>query len=331
MSRTVPRRATVLGSAVAAASALLLVACSTPLPEPEPEPEPVTAPAALDTEQAARVLADTAAVLDAADEEEEPRLLDSRVFGPARHIRTAEYVLAEEGQELTTIPPTAQTLIVPTTTSWPRVFMAITEPPEDLRAPLLLTFVQDGPREQYRMWSWARLFPGVEMPATAQPEVGSEPVEPDDDALAMAPQEVLEAYLDVLAEGGDSDHADTFTEGPLATGIVETREAYEELVDDNGSLTETYQATQTGPYAIGAAEGDAIVVGSFRTTTAITLDDSTLTIGDETAALLGEETVESDLTITWISVVTFSVPPAGSEDPIEVLGAEHSRIDVEGE
>jgi hypothetical protein len=30
-------------------------------------------------------------------------------------------------------------------------------------------------------------------------------------------------------------------------------------------------------------------------------------------------------------VVAFAVPPAGSDDPIEVLGAEHSRIEVTGQ
>ena len=62
-----------------------------------------------------------------------------------------------------------------------------------------------------------------------------------------------------------------------------------------------------------------------------TLADSVLTLGDQTAALLGKSTVTSSVAFTWLSVVAFAVPPAGSSDPIEVLGAEHSRIGVTGE
>ena len=58
--------------------------------------------------------------------------------------------------------------------------------------------------------------------------------------------------------------------------------------------------------------------------------DSTLKIADQTAVLLGSDTVRSTLEIQWLSVVAFAVPPAGSDEPITVLGAEHSRVQVTG-
>src|SRR5690606_16956616 len=122
------------------------------------------------------------------------------------------------------------------------------------------------PRSQFQLWSWVRLFPGVEMPATAQPEVGSAPVDPAGTALLMTPEETLDAYIDVVDDGTDSEHADTFAADPLREGIRQTRGAYRKLVKDKGGIAETYQVARSGPYAIGTAEGGAIVVGSFRTT-----------------------------------------------------------------
>lgn len=313
------------------AGVLVLGACSTPLPTPEPDPVPAAAPAAVSPEQVERILADLDETLAAADAEGASTDLPARMTGPAVLMRRAEYILSDDDTDVTTpVPSGAQTVMVPTTTTWPRSVFVITEPPEDLQAPLLLTLVQEDPRAQFRLWSWVRLFPGVEMPATAQPEVGSAPVDPAGDTLLMTPSETLGAYIDLVDLGDKSEFVETFAEDPLRDGIRQTRAAYRRLVDDKGGIAETYQVAQGGPYAIGTAEGGAIVVGSFRTTTTITLDDSTLTVGDDTAELLGKETVSKNLAISWLSVVAFAVPPAGSTEQVQVLGAEHSLVDVTG-
>lgn len=327
------RRRTTVAGALALAG-LLLSACSSPLPAPSPDAVPAAMPPAISTEQVAEVLEDINATVQEAEAADfNPDLLDPRLTGPARTMRTIEYALRLAGntEAITTVPSVAQTIVAPTTDTWPRTVMVITESPADLQAPLLLTLVQDGPREPYRMWSWARLFPGVAVPATAQPEIGSSPVAPDAESLVASPESVVARYVDVLANGAESPHAASFTDDPLRAGIAATRDAYAGLVVDKGSLTETYQPHDSGPYAIATADGGAIVVGAVQTVTTVTLDDSTLTIGDQTASLLGRQTVANNLAITWLSVVVFAVPPAGSTEPITVLGAEHSRIQVTGE
>lgn len=318
---------------LAAAVVLLLAACSTPLPVPQPDAVPAATQPALSAEQAEDVLAEVSTALAEADAALSVDALAPRISGPAGTIRTTEYALAAAGsaEALTPIPSGAQTLILPTTDTWPRTVMAITEAPEDLQAPLLLTLVQSEPRAPYQLWSWVRLFPGVETPATAQPEVGSAPVAPDTDDLAVVPTDVLAQYVDVLTNRDASPYAAAFTADPLRAGIAQTRDAFAGLVGANGSLTETYQVDESGVQALRTADGGAIVVGSVRTVTTITLVDSTLTIGDQTAALLGTTTVASSLAITWLSVVAFAVPPAGSDEPVVVLGAEHSRIQVTGQ
>lgn len=319
--------------AALATAALVLVGCSAPLPTPEPDAVPAVAPAVTTTRQVESILDDLHAVLEEADAAGDAELLEPRVTGPAARIRTVEYVLARAGapDAITPIPEGVQSIAVPATDSWPRTVLVVTEQPEDLSPPLLLTLVQETPREQYRLWSWARLLPGTELPAMTQPEIGSTPVPLDTDSLAMPPEDVVNRYADVLGQGDASEHAGSFAPDALRARIGETREAYTQAVGENGTLTETYAAADQGPVVLGTADGGALVVDTLRTVTTISLVDSTLTIGDQTANLLGSQTVASNLEITWLSVVVFAVPPAGSDEPVEVVGAEHSRILVSGE
>lgn len=339
------RRLTAL--ALAASVALPLGACATPLPEPEPEAVPAVAPAVLTSEQLDRVLTDLETVLADADgaglaagEQDDPEAavdaavlaLEPRVFGPAATIRRAQYVLAGEVGEdaVTVIPDGAQTVIEPATTQWPRVVMLVTEAPEDLQAPMLLTLVQDDPRSDFRMWSWQRLFGGVQMPATMLPEVGSDPVPADGGTAVATPEEVIDHYVDLVTRGTKSDYVDDFAESPLRVRIAEQRKAWKAAVGE-GSLAETYTPLEEGPFALSTADGGSIVVAGFETVTTMTLADSTLKVADDaTAALLGKDTITKNLSLTWTATVAFSVPPEGSDDPITVLGAEYVLVEAKG-
>lgn len=317
---------------VALAAALVVGGCATPLPEPSPEPPPAEPQPALAVEQVERVLTDLRGVLDTADAAQDAALLEPRLTGPALTIRKAEYVLAPDDstEGITPLPTDVQNVVVAATDEWPKVLMAVTEPPEDLRPPLLVTLVQNEPRAQYRLWSWVRLFPGIDVPATLQPVVGSAPVDPDAD-LVVPLADLTAAYVDVLTQGDESGYAALFPEDPLRTGIVQTKAGYTELVEGNGSLSETYQPVDGAPAAVTTADGGVLAVHAFTTTTVITLDDSTLTLGDETATLLGAETVEESLTITHLSTVAFHVPLAADGAQVTVLGAEHVPVEVSGE
>lgn len=311
---------------------LFLAGCSVPLPTPQPDALPAAMQPAMSVEQAEDIVAEVSASLADADAALSVDVPGSRVTGPAATIRSFQYLLVTAGlaDALTVIPSSAQTLVLPITDEWPRAMMVVTEPPEDLQAPLLLTLVQTEPRAPYQLWSWVRLFPGVETPALAQPELGSAPVAPDAPELAVSPTEVLAQYVDVLTNRDASPYAAAFTTDPLRQGIAQTKDAFVAVVGANGSLTETYQPDAAGTYSMATADGGAIVVGTVRTVTTITLVDSTLKMGDQSAAILGTDTLKSNLAITWLSVVAFEVPPAGSDAPIQVLGAEHSRIEVTG-
>ncbi|MCV2394066.1 hypothetical protein OEB99_07090 [Actinotalea sp. M2MS4P-6] len=326
----------------------LLGACAAPLPVPEPEAVPAVAPAALESVQVDRVLTDLHAVLDDADAAgvaaagaEDPGAartaavdtLGARAYGPAEQIRQAQYLLAATtgADALTTIPSGAQTVVDPATTTWPRVLMVVTDPSEDLQAPLLLTLVQEDPRSAYKLWAWERLFGGVELPATTLPGVGSDPVPADGGTATLTPEETIDQYVDVIAHGTESEYFDGFTDTPLQQRIAEQRSAWSAAVGQ-GTFTETYQPLDTGPWALATADGGAIVVGGFGGLTTLTLADSTLKVADPaTTTLLGKDTITKNLNLAWTVTVAFSVPPAGSTDPVTVLGAEYALVAASGE
>lgn len=315
----------------ALALALALASCAEPLPEPTPDPLPAVTQPAVSVEQVERVLDDLGDVLAAADEQRSSDALAPRVAESARYTRRAQYTLAGAGVEnaVTAVPTEAQTVLAPVVEGWPRTVMVVTEPPEDLQAPLLLTLVQASPREQFTLQGWARLFPERETPPVAQPEIGSEPAEGLD--LLVPLDELVPRYVDVVAKGPRSEHAETFAEDPLRAGIQQARDAYEGLTAETGSFGQALTPVEGSVHALATADGGAIVTAAFTTLATIELEDSTMTVDEATAALLGGTTeLEERLQITWLSMVAFHVPPAGSDEPVQVLGGEHVRAAASG-
>lgn len=313
--------------------ALLLAGCAEPLPTTSPDPVPATPSASMTPEQVDRVLDAVADAVAAADAAQSVEPAAARVTGPAATLRTAEYALAAGGIEgaVTPLPEGVQTIVTTATDEWPRTLLVVTDPPADLQAPLLLTLVQPGPRDPYRLWSWVRLLPGTQMPPTAQPEVGNAPVPGDSTEVLVPPDEVLPRYVDVLLNGDASPHAATFAPDRLRENIAGLRQAYAQSAANGGSVTEQIVPLEDGAVAIGTADGGAIVTGGFRLTIAITLDDSTLTVDPATAAFLGgATTLASSLELTFVGTVAFDVPPAGSQEQITLLGGEFSLIGASG-
>lgn len=332
-SRSTRTSATRTRAAAGVLTALLLAGCAQPLPEPSPDPVPASPPASVTPEQLEDVLDAVAEAVEAADAAQSLDPAAARITGPAATLRTAEYALAAANPEaaVTPLPEGTQTIVTTATDVWPRTIVVVTEPPADLRAPLLLTLVQDGPREQYRLWSWVRLFPGTQMPPTAQPEVGNTPVPPDSTDVLVPPVELMQRYVDVMVNGDASEHVGLFGPDPLRENLGGLREAYAQSAANGGSVTESVEALEEGPVAVGTADGGAIVTGGFRLTISITLDDSTLTVDPATAAFLGgNTTLASSLELTFVGTVAFDVPPVGGEEQVTLLGGEFSLTGATG-
>lgn len=324
---------------LAVAVGLTVAGCSTELPQPAPQPPPATAPAAVTLDQSARILDHVAGALAAGDEARSVDALRSRVTGPALTARRAEYAVARAEaapDPITPLPLEPQTLVVPSTTQWPRHQLVVSEQPEDLSSPRLLVLRQDAPRDRYALWAWVRLLPGVQMPATASPEVGSEPLPLDTTELSVAPADVAVQYADVLANGDASAFAAAFAPDAFREQIVAARTEFQQIAARaSGTFTQTHAAAEDRTVAMATADGGALVVSELTSTSTLTISGASLTVPPEYAAVSGgslepEAVLRNSLSVDFTDVVAFYVPPAGSDAPIDVLGGEHTFTSATG-
>lgn len=323
--RRITHRRAVAGGAVVVA---LLAGCApAELPQPDPDPVAETPAPVLDAARTERILQEVADALAAGDEAQDVEAMSSRVIGPARDIRQAEYRLAEETDgdaapgPLTTEP---QVEAVAATTEFPRTAMVITQVPEGANLPLLMALTQGSARQQFALWGWVELFPGIETPALVHPDTGSAQVPNDATGLVAAPAEVVERYAEALTDP-EGEAADLFAEDPFATSVREGVTGLDDAVEAGGEATLGAEAGDDGPVALATADGGAIVMGEITTATTIrkTVAGATVTAGGALGRLLGEDAeVRGTVTGTSLVLLAFYVPPADAEDQtIRALGA----------
>ena len=328
------RNRSLLISANALAAAFVFSACANqPLP-PLAQIDFVPTPA-LTEQQSLNVLADISATLESAAEARDPELLNSRVYGPALTVRASQIWVAavrDDDSLITVIPDTYQQLIIPVTDYWPRTAWAITAVTDQLQPPRLLAFDQSGPRDPYRLWGWVQLVPGVTMPAFNDPRVGSEEVPADDASLKVSPQEAVAQYAQLLATSGDSPYAANFqpqADDPfrdfLATWVAAQQEALAgERVEGTYTLT-VQPAEGNSVRAVRSADGGAMVLAELFTSEQLqavagaVLAPQTMTAQ---ALLYGQE-FTNVLTAEYTDMIALYIPPAGSPDPITLLGYSH--------
>ncbi|MBU4335813.1 MAG: hypothetical protein KJ548_04500 [Actinobacteria bacterium] len=314
-------RAVVLATVVA----LLATACSNPLPSVSPEAEAVPPPV-LSAAQSQTVLAAVGSVLSTSDQALDPTGLSARLTGPALTMRTAEYIrsTATGGAKApTALPANEASAVIPQTDVWPRTMLVITEQPDDLSARRVLILQQGSPREQYKLWGWARMFPG-EFPTTAALTTGSAVVAADDPDLVVPPSAVLSQYADVLANGASSASAATYAGDTFRTATEANRTQQQALAAEGGAtFTETYAAVDGPVVSLATQDGGALVVGQLSTTSTITAaEGGTLTNSDPFSAALAGAAPTTSLARTYTDVLVFYVPPASAGGQVVALAAE---------
>lgn len=301
--------------------------CAAAPPQPRPEAAPAVPPPVLSVGQTTTVLTDLGKVLAAGDGALDAAALTARVTDPALSMRRAEYVRARatDGQRPPTVLPTsAQAVIEPRTSTWPRTQLVVTVQPDDLQAPRILVLQQATARDPYRLWGWARLFPGVSMPATASPGVGSPVLAADASGLLLRPDQVLPAYADVLSNGDASASASQFVADPFRSSVVSAREQLAANVKDVGNAAETYTPDPAPLTVIGTVDGGALVVGKLTTvsTASVTVGGAKLSLSPVESALATASDATHSLVRTYTDVLVFRVPPAGSTAQVQLLAAE---------
>lgn len=327
-------------AAVAVAAALVLAACAPDLPQPAPAAVPAVPPPVMTVDQSHRVLKSIGTNLATADAAVASTGVTTRLSGPALASRAAEYAMATATagvKKPTPLDMKAQTLVVPTTEVWPRTAFVVTEQPEDLSSPQLLVLQQVSPRSQYMLWGWARLLPGIKMPATAAPTVGSAPLPADATGLLATPKEVVARYADVLTNGDLSTYAASFASPDTYRATLVTQKEPLILVAASvgGTFAESYAPVADQTFALATADGGALVVAAMNTWSAVKFSGASIALPGDLASLSGgalatNASLRNNLTVTYSDVLAFYVPPVGASTQIQVLGAEHIRTSVTG-
>lgn len=311
----------VLASLAACAQDLPTVPARTASPSPHP---------ALDAERLSTVLSRVRTGLGKADESRQAEDLEGFLSGPAARVRAEEYALASatgDDASIHAVPLSVQAGAVGLTRDFPRTAMVVTEVDQDGSAQYLLTLTQDSARAPFSLWSWVRLFAGVEIPETSTPSVGSAQVGADATGLVATPEEVLASYVKALNEP-DSEEGKAFADDALRQRIAAERGVD---LSDMGTVTVTAQPGQDGIVGLRTASGGALVSATitFTTVYARTKAGSTVKVSGAVEALGGNAEVTGTVTASYDVMVAFTIPDAKSGGKPVALGTDLVLASVE--
>jgi hypothetical protein len=270
--------------------------------------------------------------------------LRARMTGPALSMREAELHLAEAtGEEKwrTDLSTRTQLVVLPSDQGWPRTSYAVQAQPDKTDAPALMVFEQASAREQYKLWGYVSLVPGVSLPPFAQPELGSAAVAPDDDtSLVRSPQEALAGYAEVLSKDGSAKAAGAFDDDRLRQNLRALATSQTDVADwaeTQGKYSYTAQVEPSeGVRAVRTADGGALVLGALTGTQTIEVGQEGAKIRTDALpsaqqVLFGDQAETNRLRTRYRDFVALYVPSAGSAHKITLVGFRHMPIDVSGE
>lgn len=331
-----PTRRPLVAALALTLAATPLTACSQePLPEPRPAAATDTPRPALTVGAAEGILSDTAALLVLGDEKKETELLGGRFTEPAWALRAGQYqadTLTEGRIAVPVISTSPEALYVSQAPAFPRVMMTITKEPEGANLPQLLTFEQNGPRDPYKLWAWAELFPGVTVPAMPSPQVGAVVLAPDAQGLKVTPQDAVARYVDTLLNP-DGEHAGSFTprdQDPFKKQVRLLQDEVGPTITAAGTVALSATPGSSAPLALATADGGALVLAEVRMAEIVrrTKAGSQLNLGGDHAAYLeGNGTVTGTVSFDYLGMVVLHIPAADAGDaPIEVLGSSRTLI-----
>ncbi|WP_307857625.1 hypothetical protein [Paenarthrobacter sp. DKR-5] len=306
---------TTLGGSVAQAA-------TTPAPSPSAASPAPAAPVVTDS-QLARILEQTAGVVAKADAAKDAGQLKPRVAGVALETRSANYkIRSKVGSYQPAAPVSATKLltsVISTKREWPRDVVAVTQGPNNT-VPQLLTLEQTGPRENYQLVGASPLLPGMTFP-NAKPE-GADVLQPGDAAgLKISAKQALDGLGDRLTSAGSS-WADKIADNAYVKDTLSYEQALVKSTA-NGKLSFSHKPVEKDTRVFRTADGGALVVGHLEFGIDGTPKNSgdKLVVNDDAAALAGAKESTTGMELTFGESVMVYVPPAGSNDKLQVVGA----------
>jgi len=321
------------------ASALIatsLTGCVTdyenPLLSPSPLPSPEQLTAAVTSEQATRILAETVEVVSAADENLDRESLELRVAGPALETRRYAYNLArrfeqEDRRPQPILDQPIQLFLPPATDAWPRSMMVVTGD----ESPQLLVLRQNSARDSFKLYQYFNLLPGSNFPEVAAESVGASVLKQDSKFLLVSPNVLADAVGDILNNGAASTWIELID--PNNQYLQDVAGVQAALVEtlSNANLDFGHELSDFPMTLLSTADGGALVgLYMYDTYTIIPREpgDAVAISGDE-AVLLGSAGSATGIETRYAAMLLFHVPASGSQSQITLLGATQQLLTAE--
>ncbi|QEO10536.1 hypothetical protein [Protaetiibacter larvae] len=278
--------------------------------------------------QFTRIVSAAAESVAGADEARDATLAAERLAGPALELRTANYAARGADGAITATPafPTGSvSVILPQQRhEWPRVvFAAVSGVGDDSDAEYGLMFVQETPRDTYKVHYLVRLTQSV--PEVAPVDLGAARLGPDNKLLAYTPDQLASEYGDILINGDASAYTEHFdAENDLlretfgADYKTQRRGALPNAVIDFTSAVGGEE-----PYAFATNDTGAIVAVDLRETETVRPAEAGAAVSPTGAvkALSGKQTTTKGIAAEYGMQVLFYVPAlTASDQKIRVLG-----------
>jgi len=171
-------------------------------------------PPAVTEQQLGRIVDRLRDTLDQADADKDATLAGTRLAGPALAERTANYKITTKDSALAAVSPfpvgTVEIALPQQNDSWPRAVFAVVQPADATIAPVGLMLLQESPRENYKVHYLVTLEPGLVIPPVAPAEIGSVTLDADNGLGLLAPNQLADAYGEILREGEAAPEFATF-------------------------------------------------------------------------------------------------------------------------
>lgn len=317
-------RKTLLTTTLVGMLVLSASACSPSSPPSVSAPKEVDAPA-LNATQVRNVVAKVQETLAKADQKKDKKLLAQRVYGTALNVRSAQYDASKNGAPpALDMAPSAIT--VSKSKEWPRAVLdqAINE-----KSAAIFLLRQEDARANYKLYSWVRLFPGVTVPETMGANKGSVLLPTDTKDLAIAPKDLAGEYSKVVVNPKDGA-AKKYEADPYAAAVRKDLEELRHQIGENGQANVSLSAApEVEPMAVSLPNGGALVALSLKqqTDVKVTKARGSIKFEGRVADLLGGEgKVPGAANWTTSVMALFVVPPKGSKDKIQAIGADFAIV-----
>jgi hypothetical protein len=307
-----------------------VVPTATPIATDLPKAKDVTPPA-VTVPQLERIMKRVSSVVTDADKTANATLAATRMTGPALQLRQANYAIRAKKADEPVLPAITsgpfQVTLPQATDMWPRVVTTVMRSDDKAKAPVAIALVQKTPRDNYLVDYAISLEPDVTVPDLAPASIGAAVVPPDSKLLKMPPKDVAAAYGDILMNGDASKYNSLFQAkgDSLRTAVgVDYKAKAKANLSSTASLAYTNEVPADQTIAMATNNSGAIVwtaLNEFETTKVVEAGaEVTLTAGGAGEALLGASSSKTGVQMTYSYQLAFYVPPAGSTDPITLLG-----------